>query len=321
MLCAGMANANCIQYETRRCCTSYDGVGCNAYSSGHIFCTRCATGYELVRSQEPVCNDATNGNSPVYTNRCQPVSSGGGDTSEEKRFVAFSELGITSYRNYGFYVDVSDTNYEDDDNHDGIFSDGMPILPRDANGDFVWEAVCTGTNFYPENGVAPTCTFDMDAYMQAYDDPDSFTGNFKDYVGNCSGCVKCRNGTCVWDDVGGGIQQKSCYQYQNVPGNYCLVVVSDEYRCAAGYYGTPVNNAGNWSGCSVCMTLAQAGLTVVSNLGDTVPKSTSSYINNSDATGCYVSSGDADTRVVFSDGKGSFYWDNDGDGTCYFSAD
>ena len=311
---ANAADGCAVIDSNAACCHATDGIQCTD-STAYSTCNQCESGYELVYYTEPIGGKKNSDGDYCYAAYCRLLEDDGNDDADttSTRLLVMSDTGIsgTVYRHIAFYVDISGA--DDDDNQDGIYdSDNLPILPKDDNDNFIFKPVCYGDYYYPTNGTAVTCDFNMDLYTDYHDEAGTYTGDFSELVSNCSGCTLCRNGGCAHYEVGvSGYLQKKCYQYQDVIGNYCPLVPSDVYICAAGYYN------GNYSGCNACMSLADAGITVVSNpLG---VETLSSPSGSTLATDCYANSGDNDTRVTLNDGKGNFHWDNDGYGTCYFS--
>ncbi len=309
------ANANgCTGQYTASYCATYDGISCTKYAY-YTTCASCDYGY--TSSQEQIGTDAANG-TPVYVTSCIYTGIPDEPSTSDTMIISMSSVGATSYRNYGFYVATVGYDVDPDT---GLLSDGLPLLPKDDNDNFIFRPVCTGTNFYPTNGIAPKCDFNMEKYLQYFEEYETYPypGDFDEVVSNCTGCSRCTSSCGYYRVDDSPYLRHGCYEYQDVPGNYCPFVPSGDYRCANGYYGVASYNNGSYSGCAACPTLAQSSLTVVSNPSGITTVSSFNG-NNTDITGCYAESGDNDTRVVLNDGMGNFYWDNDGYGTCYYSS-
>ncbi|MBQ2858804.1 MAG: hypothetical protein IJE82_00380, partial [Alphaproteobacteria bacterium] len=227
------ANANatcCVGLKTDYFCSEHNGVSCTKVAS-YETCTSCAYG---CTSGQRLAGTLKPDNIPVYALECNGTPDDGDEpSSSDTIIISMSSVGATTYRIYGFYASIND----DDGNADGILSDDLPLLPMDEDDNFIFQPVCYGTNRYPTNGIAPECTFDMDKYMEYYENEGTYPGDFDELVSNCTGCSTC-SPSCAYYQVGDSpYKQYGCYEYQDVPGNYCPFVPTGDYRCTNGYYG------------------------------------------------------------------------------------
>ena len=149
--------------------------------------------------------------------------------------------------------------------------------------------------------------------------PPTSTGSFY----TCSGCAACRTDSGQWKDtvLSGYPEYEQFYQYvySSAGTGSCTLTPQQQFRCAAGYYGTP--NSTGTSGCHPCPTLGSSGITIVENPTDY--QVINSSPGSTDVTDCYARNYGGDGLVIMNDGTGNFYWDWDdataSEGICYYS--
>lgn len=183
-----------------------------------------------------------------------------------------------------------------------------------------------GTKYYEMRTCGGTTEYRCKSYYNGYPLYQSrdtvtcrpSTGSFY----TCSGCAVCRTDSGRWQDtvLSGYPEYEQFYQYvySSAGTGSCTLTPQQQFRCAAGYYGTP--NSTGTSGCHQCPSLASSGITIVENPTDY--QVIYSLAGSTDVTDCYARNFGIDGLVIMNDGTGDFYWTWDdataNEGICHY---
>ena len=191
----------------------------------------------------------------------------------------------------------------------------IPFTDVEGRATYYYEMrTCGGTTEY-------RCKSSYNGYP-LYQSRDTVTCRTTGSTTTCSGCSACRTDSGQWKDtvLSGYPEYQQYYQYvySSAGTGSCTLTPQQQFRCAAGYYGTP--NSTGTSGCHPCPTLESSGITIVEN--PTNYQVIYSLAGSTDVTDCYARNLGIDGLVIMNDGTGDFYWTWDdataNEGICHY---